>query len=111
MLYFYIVVGIGAGAQDPMSHLAYYANGGKEQPGCGVFIDPPTGGFNAIPTYVGDMVGDFICSHGRAFELFSDSLISTCQSVAYACDSYKNFQTVICFNMNNYVDFSIITFT
>ena len=69
------------------------------QPGCELFFDEPGVGFFNIPTYIGDVINSLGCSHHRSFLLYLSALNSTCQSVAYECDSYKSFANVYYFNV------------
>lgn len=73
-----------------MGHIDIFANDGIFQPGCSnttsltPFWQMPLSQFNAL-----------VCSHGRAVELFRDSLISSCKAVAYECADYNTFKQVI----------------
>jgi len=80
---------IKTGSQS-MGHIDIFANDGIFQPGCSnttsltPFWKMPLSQFNAL-----------VCSHGRAVELFMDSLISSCKSVAYECADYNTFKQVM----------------
>ncbi len=76
---------VGPGTMQPMGHVDIYANGGKLQPGCNNqsskvdFFD------------LSSSQEDVTCSHDRALELFRDSLVSSCEAVAYECTDYDSF--------------------
>eukprot|EP00058_Branchiostoma_floridae_P020329 XP_002605819.1 hypothetical protein BRAFLDRAFT_84304 [Branchiostoma floridae] len=60
------------GKREPMGHVDFYPNEGWNQPGCGRFT-----------------LG---CSHGRAYELYTESIISSgCQFSAYNCSNWQTF--------------------
>ena len=73
-------------------------NGGQNQPGY-LFT-------SKIPLIFSDLLklgvvetisqdNDLYCSHHRALDLFNDALLAnSCQSVAYQCDNYSDFQKV-----------------
>lgn len=84
--YTMIITGnVGFGTRQPMGHLDIYPNGGDTQPGCNVSSNP----LSFLDSR--SDVNTERCSHNRARELFRDSLISTCQTVAYECTNYNSF--------------------
>ncbi|XP_057318014.1 pancreatic lipase-related protein 2-like [Microplitis mediator] len=68
----------GAGINHPCGHLDFYPNNGDEQPGCSSLL------FS-------------ICDHIRAIELFTESINSKCQFIAYECHSYEKYLAGECF--------------
>ena len=71
------ILEIGDGMIQATGHLDFYPNGGPPQPGCSNSLE------------------DFgSCSHRRSVSIFSQSLVSSCQSVAYECSSYAAFREV-----------------
>ena len=93
---------------QPMGHIDIYVNGGQTQPGC-------TNASSSVPFYKRPMAeGELVsCSHHRALEIFRDSLVSTCQAVAYECADYNSFKQVIAafimyYNSQPYYTFIII---
>lgn len=81
------------GAEQPCGHLDFYPNGGSDQPGCDlsdtllpINLDP-----NLVIEYGSDVL---FCSHSRSHELFTESLVSVCQTTSYECDSYDQFAQV-----------------
>ncbi|XP_022105423.1 pancreatic lipase-related protein 2-like [Acanthaster planci] len=78
---------LGMGLEQPLGHVDFYPNGGKEQPGC--------------PKTVSDKLDDFEselkCSHFRAVYYFTESIPSTeCQFTAYPCSGWDKFLTGQC---------------
>jgi pancreatic triacylglycerol lipase len=78
----------GFGMVQPIGHLDFYPNGGQNQPGCSL------SSLSIINITTLTNLGG--CSHMRAISLFNDSLVSTCQSVAYECSSFSAFQLGQC---------------
>ncbi len=79
-------LGRSLGNEEAVGHLDFYPNGGEKQPGCGFELEQDTISYEIFAT-----VG---CSHSRAYELFSDSLVSSCSTVSYECESYESFEKV-----------------
>lgn len=81
----------GFGILEPSGHVDIYANNGNFQPGC-PYVKPSISLLELSPeTSDPYALG---CSHARAREIFRDSLISTCQAVAYECSDYDTFKKV-----------------
>lgn len=82
----------GFGILQPSGHVDIYANNGNFQPGC-PYVEPSISLLELSPeTSDPYALG---CSHARAREIFRDSLISSCQAVAYECSDYDTFKQVI----------------
>jgi len=84
----------GWGSSQPMGHLDFYPNGGAHQPGCPA-VELPAG--LSIDDIVDFGTGLVACSHGRAYDLFTESLRSPVRPVAYECPSYHDFQQGECY--------------
>ena len=76
---------------QPVGHLDFYVNGGREQPGCNM-IDIP------IDAITGDMINAgrelAACNHLRSIEFFIDSLTPSANFVGYECTDYDAFHRV-----------------
>ena len=68
----------GFATEELSGHLDFFPNGGLTQPGCDQLR-----GLNVAK-----------CSHLRAVELFSDSLVAGCHAFAYQCDSFEEYEKV-----------------
>ncbi|XP_077991626.1 inactive pancreatic lipase-related protein 1-like [Glandiceps talaboti] len=66
----------GLGCWNPSGHVDFYPNGGKSQPGCGIF--------NRKKRDV-SVDGDIGCDHGRAHEYFTESINVRCTYQSYPC--------------------------
>ncbi|XP_014360517.2 pancreatic triacylglycerol lipase [Papilio machaon] len=64
---------IGFGFPDPTGHADFYPNGGMKQPGC--FNTTSSLWARLLPIPVG-ILQQAVCSHGRAYLLFIESLVS-----------------------------------
>ncbi|XP_045451137.1 pancreatic triacylglycerol lipase-like [Melitaea cinxia] len=72
---------IGFGLPDPIGHADFYPNGGMRQPGCANKTNSIWS--RLFPVSV-SLLQQAICSHGRAYLLFTESLISNnCMFRAY----------------------------
>ncbi|CAG9576066.1 unnamed protein product [Danaus chrysippus] len=72
---------IGFGLPDPIGHADFYPNGGMEQPGCR--NETRTIWSTLFPGSVARLQ-QAICSHGRAYLLFTESLINNnCSFIAH----------------------------
>ncbi|XP_052271535.1 pancreatic triacylglycerol lipase-like, partial [Dreissena polymorpha] len=72
----------GFGIKQPVGAVDFYPNGGKDQPGC------PTTYFAQIKwLFSGNfqLINNFICSHMRVLEFFTESINSACQFKASLC--------------------------
>ncbi|XP_061175776.1 pancreatic lipase-related protein 2-like [Saccostrea echinata] len=88
-----LVPNIGFGMMEPVGHVDFYPNGGKDQPGCNT--DPLT--HIQIQGGIYDGTKQFIaCNHLRAYEYFTESINSVCPFEAYSCDSYDHFKDGTC---------------
>ncbi|XP_034034373.1 lipase member H-like [Thalassophryne amazonica] len=65
------------GYSMPLGHIDFYANGGKDQPGC--------------PKTIFSGTSYFKCDHQRSVLLFIDSVDRTCDSRAFPCSSYSEY--------------------
>ncbi|XP_073928456.1 lipase member I isoform X1 [Castor canadensis] len=79
----------GLGIQEPLGHIDFYPNGGKQQPGC------PKSIFSGI---------EYIkCNHQRAVHLFIASLETNCNFVSFPCDSYKDYKSSLCVDCGSFM--------
>lgn len=78
---------------DPVGHVDFYPNNGKEQPGCDLTETP-------LPlTLIKEGIEEagrvlVACNHVRAIKLFTESINSKCPYVAHRCPSYQHFMQV-----------------
>jgi len=78
---------------QPSGHLDFYPNGGENQPGCHLSDRLMAAFRNA--SYVFNSFEDLVaCNHMRAIDLFTDSIFTVCQPVAYECNSNEAFLKV-----------------
>ncbi|KAI9562776.1 lipoxygese-like protein [Daphnia sinensis] len=78
------------GIYEPVGHLDFYPNGGRNQPGCqpsewSDFCDP----FAALSDITA-------CDHRRAIHYYSSSLEDTCKIVGYECADYDSYNNGTC---------------
>ena len=89
----YVGMVSGLGLMQPAGHLDFYPNGGENQPGCSLSSRLLT-----ILINTGDVFGGLeelvACNHMRAIDLFTDSMFTVCQPVAYECDNNAAFLKV-----------------
>ncbi|XP_061175612.1 uncharacterized protein LOC133184539 [Saccostrea echinata] len=79
----------GAGLMQVSGHVDFYVNGGKSQPGCPNLV---AGAFQQLFNHnVSGAVLAASCSHGRAHEYFTESILTNCPFTAYPCESYEKF--------------------
>ncbi|XP_077289795.1 pancreatic triacylglycerol lipase-like [Arctopsyche grandis] len=89
---------LGYGMSQPVGHLDFYPNDGKEQPGCELAAGP------LIPlTLVRQGLEEasrvlVACNHVRAIKLFVDSINGKCPYIGHQCPSYQHFLDGKCFN-------------
>lgn len=74
-----IHTGFYFGIREPICHVDFYVNGGRHQPGCEI------NGFDNV-----------MCSHGRAVEVFKDSLVKPKSYFGFKCTSLKNTENENC---------------
>lgn len=86
----------GLGITQPVGHIDFYPNGGRNQPGCneGVLssITLERGSFfRGIKRFLG-------CNHIRSYEYFIESINTHCPFLAVPCSSWDKFQEGVCFD-------------
>ncbi|KAG7212402.1 hypothetical protein KM043_012720 [Ampulex compressa] len=89
----------GLGITQPVAHIDFYPNGGRNQPGCneGVLnsITLERGSFfRGIKRFLG-------CNHIRSYEYFIESINSQCPFLAVPCSSWNKFEEGGCFDCVN----------
>ncbi|XP_033327450.2 pancreatic triacylglycerol lipase isoform X1 [Megalopta genalis] len=89
----------GLGITQPVAHIDFYPNGGRNQPGCnaGVLnsITLERGSFfRGIKRFLG-------CNHIRSYEYFIESINTACPFLAVPCSSWERFQEGGCFDCVN----------
>lgn len=89
----------GLGITQPVAHIDFYPNGGRNQPGCneGVLnsISLERGSFiRGIKRFLG-------CNHIRSYEYFIESINTACPFLAVPCSSWEKFQEGGCFDCLN----------
>ncbi|BET00014.1 Hypothetical protein NTJ_12830 [Nesidiocoris tenuis] len=85
----------GLGMDEPIGHLDFYPNGGKNQPGCN----------QGVKEYIAKEDGSFVkglrrfvgCNHVRSYEYFIESIYNRCAFLAVECDSFDDFVAGKCF--------------
>ncbi|XP_057619841.1 lipase member I [Chionomys nivalis] len=77
----------GLGIVEPLGHIDFYPNGGKQQPGC------PTNLFSGV-NYIK-------CDHQRAVYLFLASFETNCNFVSFPCTSYEDYKNGLCVDCGN----------
>lgn len=89
----------GLGISQPVGHIDFYPNGGRNQPGCneGVLnsITLERGSFfRGIKRFLG-------CNHIRSYEYFIESINTQCPFIAVPCSSWEKFEEGGCFDCVN----------
>ncbi|XP_071953358.1 uncharacterized protein [Antedon mediterranea] len=76
------LVSLGFGLLQPLGHMDFYPNSGKEQPGC------PATVFDALAA-----IDEVSCSHSRSHLYFLESMdqSASCQFKSYPCASWDRF--------------------
>lgn len=86
----------GLGITQPVAHIDFYPNGGRNQPGCN------EGVLNSITLERGSFFRGIKrslgCNHIRSYEYFIESINSQCPFLAVPCSSWDRFQEGGCFN-------------
>lgn len=89
----------GLGISQPVGHIDFYPNGGKNQPGCN------NGVLNSITIEKGSFVKGikrFLgCNHIRSYDYFIESINTVCPFLAVPCTSWNDFQQGKCFDCVN----------
>ncbi|XP_014483236.1 PREDICTED: phospholipase A1-like [Dinoponera quadriceps] len=89
---------LGLGFPEPIGYVDFYLNGGKMQPGCSK--KNQSSSILRILQIPADAIKRAICSHGRSYEYFTESLVSAsmpnCTFGAYSWDlTYKHLSQTI----------------
>lgn len=89
----------GLGITQPVGHIDFYPNGGRNQPGCneGV-LDSITIENGSIVRGIRRFIG---CNHVRSYEYFIESINTVCPYVTVPCSSWDRFQQGGCFDCVN----------
>ncbi|KAJ8666918.1 hypothetical protein QAD02_008580 [Eretmocerus hayati] len=87
---------LGLGLPDQLGHADFYPDGGQVQLGCS-HIDISIWQFLLLPA---NIIRTAICSHGRSYELFTDSInvkvSGDCQYIGHEWDkTYKNITELV----------------
>ncbi|XP_011495868.1 PREDICTED: pancreatic triacylglycerol lipase-like isoform X2 [Ceratosolen solmsi marchali] len=86
----------GLGISQPVAHIDFYPNGGRNQPGCN------EGVFNSITLEKGSLfrgIKRFLgCNHIRSYEYFIESINTACPFLSVPCTSWEKFQNGSCFD-------------
>ncbi|KAL6090671.1 hypothetical protein STEG23_023455, partial [Scotinomys teguina] len=77
----------GLGILEPLGHIDFYPNGGRNQPGC------PTTLFSGV-NYVK-------CDHQRAVHLFIAAFERNCHFISFPCRSHIDFENGLCVDCEN----------
>ncbi|CAF0737891.1 unnamed protein product [Brachionus calyciflorus] len=88
---------LGLGLMQPLGHVDYYPNGGKNQPDCPATSDKLLGGiFNIATLDVAGVEDTVACSHQGAVSFYIDSIKNRCKFTAYPCNSKDDFDQGNC---------------
>ncbi|XP_066286252.1 pancreatic triacylglycerol lipase-like [Branchiostoma lanceolatum] len=78
------------GLPEPVGHVDFYPNEGWKQPGCkGIAWILP--GYGRKKMRGSSVIPLDSCSHGRAYEFYTESINSSCQFLAYRCQDWDTF--------------------
>ncbi|XP_071120830.1 pancreatic lipase-related protein 2-like [Mytilus edulis] len=85
----------GYGLIDPVGHIDFYPNGGKNQPGCtkGSWINLFS---HSYSRGISGTESSISCSHSRSIALFTESINGDCRFRAFPCDSFNSFKNGQC---------------
>jgi len=86
---------VGFGLIQPVGHLDFYPNGGYHQPGCSISQFSIYDVLRNRDELYGNLEMLAACDHSRAIDLFTDSILSVCQPVAYECQDNRAFSSVL----------------
>ncbi|XP_045032720.1 pancreatic lipase-related protein 2, partial [Daphnia magna] len=78
------------GIYEPVGHLDFYPNGGRNQPGC------PTSEWSYFCHPFSILSDITACDPLRAVHYYSSSLKDTCQTVGYECSDYESYNNGEC---------------
>ncbi|BET00023.1 Triacylglycerol lipase [Nesidiocoris tenuis] len=90
---------MGYGMDDPVGHIDFYPNNGKNQPGCEA-LERPLALVDIVMTEGFEEAGRVMvsCNHNRAITLFLESLNGTCPYIGIRCPNYNDFKEGLCFD-------------
>ncbi|XP_065569009.1 pancreatic triacylglycerol lipase-like isoform X2 [Artemia franciscana] len=84
---------LGYGMVQPVGHVDFYPNSGRQQPGCSLVDIPLT----LIEEGLYDAGRDFVaCNHDRSIEFFNNSILTGCSFVGYECPDYDSYLKGLC---------------
>ncbi|XP_069948987.1 pancreatic triacylglycerol lipase isoform X2 [Cherax quadricarinatus] len=93
-------LGVGYGMKQPVGHLDFYPNDGRNQPGCDSLTRVPltalTDGLNLYEGLDAAQKELIACNHNRASKLFTDSILTPCLYTAFQCQSYQHYMNGEC---------------
>ncbi|KAG7299776.1 hypothetical protein JYU34_016785 [Plutella xylostella] len=88
----------GYGMSQPVGHLDFYPNNGKEQPGCDL-TEGPLVPLTLVKQGLEEASRVLVaCNHVRAIKLFTDSINNKCPYIGHQCPSYQHFLAGKCFH-------------
>ncbi|XP_076982248.1 pancreatic triacylglycerol lipase [Tamandua tetradactyla] len=89
---------MGFGMTQPVGHLDFFPNGGREMPGCQKNILSQIVDIEGIWEGTRDFVA---CNHLRSYKYYSDSILNPDGFAGFPCASYKVFTANKCFPCPN----------
>lgn len=84
------------GIKMPVGHIDFYVNGGEFQPGCPSLLQTILGCLGNIEACKGDPTGDIGCSHIRSYDMYIESMKSSCLFDSYQCPSLEKYENGEC---------------